>query len=76
MEKNWEQLLTELKEGKTSELPVSLEEYPEFRQVWLTFPNRMHFRGIASLGGNITYVYDPDSDPGKKAATEENSEEN
>ncbi|WP_071131835.1 hypothetical protein [Enterococcus timonensis] len=70
MENPWINQLNQLKNGELTELFVPFAEYGNFRLAWLTFPEKMNFRGIASLGGDITYVYDPSSAPGKKTPTE------
>ncbi len=64
--KDWLHLLEQLQQGEIKELFVTLEEFSSFRDQWKNLPNKMDFRGIASLGGNVTYVYDPDSNPSKK----------
>lgn len=72
MENNpWIEKLNALKNGEIAELYVPYADFMEFRKGWLTFENKMHFKGIASIGGNVTYVYDPESDPGKKSDSEE-----
>lgn len=51
-------LLKQLKEGEIKEIFVTHDQYLDFRQAWLKLEDRSHFKGIAHLGGNVTFVYE------------------
>lgn len=54
----YEQQLVDLREGKISEIKVPHDQFFLFREAWVNVDDRKFFRGIATLGGDITYVYD------------------
>ncbi|MGX7200484.1 hypothetical protein [Enterococcus nangangensis] len=55
--------LQALKEGQIKEIPLTLEEFMVFREAWITLPDKADFRGIATLKGGVTFIYDPDANP-------------
>lgn len=71
MEKDYKQLLDDLRAGKIEHLPLTRDEFFVFRDVWKLFPDKADFRGIASLNGAVDFVYDPDANPVNQKVDEE-----
>ncbi|AYC29064.1 hypothetical protein [Paenisporosarcina cavernae] len=57
---NYEEQLTQLKEGKIASLFIPKEEFMAFRLVLLAREDMKHFRGVAEQGGTVTYYYEND----------------
>ncbi len=52
-----ERLFEQLKNGELTQLDVSKEDFLAFRSVLVKRNDFKHFRGIAHLGGSVTYEY-------------------
>ncbi|WP_455661089.1 hypothetical protein [Pradoshia sp.] len=52
-----EHLFEQLKSKEITHLDVSKEDFLSFRSVLVKRPDFKHFRGIAHLGGGVTYEY-------------------
>ena len=63
VEHNYLQELADLKAGSLTEIPMTRDEFLVFRDVWMTLPDKADFRGIASLNGAVTFVYDSSANP-------------
>ena len=56
--KDFSELLTQLVNGKIDFLEVKPEEFPNFQDVLMDFPERKQIIGTAHRGGAITYKYE------------------
>ncbi|WP_159721801.1 hypothetical protein [Enterococcus sp. CSURQ0835] len=54
----FEEQIKQLRDGTIEKIEVSREQFFLFREAWLKQEDKKFFRGIASLNGDITYVYD------------------
>ncbi|MEO1768247.1 hypothetical protein [Candidatus Enterococcus ferrettii] len=56
--KSYEQQIKDLRDGKIELIEVKKENFFLWRDSWIKQEDKKYFRGIASHGGNVTYVYD------------------
>lgn len=57
---SYEEQIKNLRDGEIKKIEVSRENFFLWREAWIKQGDRKFFRGIASQGGNVTYVYDED----------------
>lgn len=55
MENPFEAKIKELLNGEISEIVVEKPDFFQFREVWLTHPNKDKIVGEAGLGGKVIY---------------------
>lgn len=55
MEKSYEEQINALVTGELEELVVEKENFFEFREAWLTHPEKNSLVGEAGLGGKVVY---------------------
>ncbi|AYF92404.1 hypothetical protein D7I45_02320 [Apilactobacillus bombintestini] len=60
-DKNYTELLNDLKDNKISELVIKPDEFTDFQVAFMNFDTRKRVVGKASQNGIITYTYQSDS---------------
>lgn len=54
-------LLEQVRTGAIDSFEVTPDNYREFYEAWRDYPAQNAIRGIASIGGNVTYRRNEDS---------------
>lgn len=55
---SYEEQIAKLRSGEIEKIEVRIDNFFLWREAWLKQEDKKYFRGIASHGGDVTYVYD------------------
>lgn len=58
---DYQQLLQQLKDGQIDQFEIKPDQYFDFQKSWQDFKYQQEIRGIAKIGGIVTYVRQSDN---------------